>query len=392
MNQHKIYRDKSLHIIFGITLIAVLGVASLTPAFPTIAKSFNLKETQIALLISVFTFPGIILTPISGIIADRFGRKTVLIPSLFLFAFAGFACFFIRDFQILLIFRFIQGVGASAIGSLNVTLIGDIYKGKQRAMAMGYNASVLSIGTAIYPFIGGLLATFAWYAPFILPLLAIPVGLAVIYTLKNPEPERNQDIREYFKNAYISIKNKSVIGLFIISIFTFVILYGAFLSYFPFLLSDKFGLNPFQIGLFISTSSLFTAITAAQLGKLVQHFKETTLLKIAFVLYSVVGLLVPNLDNLYLLLIPVALFGIAQGMNIPSLQTLLAAMAPIEQRAVFMSINGMVLRIGQTIGPILIGLAYAYANIDGAFYAASAVAFFVFILIFIMLNDVKKVS
>ena len=392
MQNRNIFHDKSLHVIFGITLIAVLGVASLTPAFPKIAESLNLHETQVALLISIFTFPGVILTPIAGVLADRFGRKIVLIPSLFLFAIAGFACTFTDNFELLLVFRFFQGVGAGAIGSLNVTLIGDIYSGKQRAEAMGYNASVLSIGTAVYPFIGGLLASFAWNYPFILPLLAIPVGFAVIYVLKNPEPSKKQDFKEYLFAAYKSLNNRVVLGLFLISIFTFVILYGAFLSYFPFLLNQKFGLTPFEIGLFLSTSSIFTAITASQLGKLVQRFHETTLLKMAFVLYALVGIMIPNIENMYILLIPVALFGVAQGMNIPSIQTLLAAMAPMEQRGVFMSINGMVLRLGQTIGPILIGFAYAYAQIDGAFYTSALVAVLVLVIIFSMLNNVKKVS
>jgi len=388
MESNKLIQNKSLHVIFGITLIAVLGVASLTPAFPKIAQSLHLTETQVALLISFFTFPGIILTPFTGILADRFGRKVVLIPSLFLFALAGFACFFTENFNLLLVFRFIQGIGAASIASLNVTLIGDIFTGKERATAMGYNASVLSIGTASYPFIGGILASIGWNFPFILPLLAIPVGLAVVFILDNPEPSQKQDMKTYLKAALASLNNKGAIGVFLISIFTFFILYGAFLSYFPFLMDKKFGLNPFQIGLFMSASSLFTALTASQLGKLIQKFSFVTLLKFAFILYTLVGILIPNIENMYLILIPVSLFGIAQGMNIPSLQTLLASMAPIEQRAVFMSVNGMVLRIGQTLGPIFIGIFYAFANIKGAFYASSGVALFVFILIFFMLNKV----
>ena len=61
-----------------------------------------------------------------------------------------------------------QGIGASAIGSINVTLIGDLFAGRQRTTAMGFNASVLSIGTAAYPAVVGALALVAWSAPFAL--------------------------------------------------------------------------------------------------------------------------------------------------------------------------------------------------------------------------------
>jgi len=381
--------DRQLYIIFGVTLVMVMGVASLTPAFPKIARELGLSETQVALLISVFTLPGIFLAPLAGVLGDRFGRKTVLVPSLFLFAFAGFACFFSRNFYLLLSFRFIQGIGASSLGALNMALIADFYSGRNRGTAMGCNASVLSLGTASYPFIGGLLAGMAWYAPFVLPLAAIPVALGLIFYIDEPETQQKQSLAEYLQNAWQSIRQKEVIGLFLISIFTFVILYGAFLSYFPFLLNQKFALGAPQIGFVFSLSSISTAITAAQLGKLLKRFSEVFLIKIAFILYLVVSILIPNLSNLYILIIPVVLFGIAQGINIPGLQTLLANLAPDNQRAIFLSINAMVLRIGQTVGPVFIGMGYALSGIDGAFYLAGVVAIIVFISIFFLLKNLE---
>jgi MFS family permease len=69
---------------------------------------------------------------------------------------------------------------------MNVTLIGDIFPGRQRTKAMGYNASVLSIGTASYPAIGGALAMIGWNWPLFLPLFAIPMGFVVLFFLKTP--------------------------------------------------------------------------------------------------------------------------------------------------------------------------------------------------------------
>ncbi len=270
-----------------------------------------------------------------------------------------------------------------------MALIADFYSGRNRGAAMGYNASVLSLGTASYPFVGGLLAGLAWYAPFILPLAAIPVGLALIYFIDEPDIHRAQSLKEYLNSAWQSVRQKEVLGLFLISIFTFVILYGAYLSYFPFLLSQKFGLTAPKIGMILSVSSLSTAFTSFQLGKLIHRFSELILLKTAFVLYLIVSILIPNLSNLYLLLIPVILFGIAQGINLPSLQTLFANLAPENQRAIFLSINGMVLRIGQTIGPVFIGLGFVVFGIEGAFYLAGLVAIFVFISIFYFLGKLE---
>jgi MFS family permease len=382
-------KDKRLHIIFSITLIAVMGVASLTPALPKMAEALQLSKTQAALLISAFTFPGIFLAPIAGVLADRWGRKKVLIPSLFIFAVAGFSIFYVHDFFLILVLRVIQGIGAAPLGSLNTTLVGDFFKGKERPAAMGLNASVLSLSTATYPLIGGLLASFAWYFPFVLPLLAIPVGLFVIVGLKEPQFVKAADFKQYLKAISVSITRKEVIGIFLLGIITFVILYGAFLTYIPFLLNDSFGLTSSKIGILLSISSLTTAAIASQMGKLTLKYGSLNLLKMAFVLYMVVMLLIPSIGSIYLFVIPILIFGTAQALNIPSLQTALANLAPDDQRGAFMSLNGMMLRLGQTVGPLIIGLGFSIGGLKGAYYLGALVALLGLVVLFRLINGEK---
>ncbi len=384
--QNKLYLNKNLQVIFSVTLIAVLGVASITPAFPKIEKELNISEQEVGLLITVFTLPGVILTPILGVLADRFGRKKILVPSLLLFGLAGFSIFFIRNFHLLLVFRLFQGVGAASLGSLNVTLIGDFFEGRDRATAMGYNASVLSVGTASYPAIGGALATIGWYFPFLLPVLALPIAFVVIYSLEDKNQNNKQNLKVYLINAWQSIKDKRVIGIFVASIFTFILIYGAYLTFFPFLLDSDFSAPPYAIGLMMSAMSLTTALTSTQVGKLSAKYSDKILLKSAFIIYALSLVLIPLMPSMWLLLIPLVLFGTAQGLNIPSLQTMLTNLAPIENRAAFMSLNGMVLRLGQTIGPLIMGFVFTLAGIAGVYFAGAAFALLMLVLIFVLIG------
>jgi len=389
MRKDSLLNNRKLYVIFSITLIAVMGVASITPAMPQMADALNLSETRIGLLISAFTLPGIFLTPLAGMYADRKGRKKILVPSLFIFAISGFAIFFVRNFNIILLLRVLQGVGAASLGSLNVTLIGDFFKGKQRPAAMGYNASVLSLSTASYPLIGGALAGFAWYYPFVLPLLAIPVGLFVIFGVEEPKFEVSQNLKEYLRAISKSILNKEVLAIFILSVLTFIILYGAFLTYIPFLLKHKFNLSAPGIGLMLSLSSITSAIFATQIGKLTHKFGSLFLLKTAFFLYLMVLLLVPNITSLYLFIVIVLIFGSAQALNMPSLQTVLANLAPDNQRGAFMSLNGMVLRLGQTLGPVIIGIGFTISGLSGAYYLGAFIAIVGLLVLFTMLTEEK---
>jgi ACDE family multidrug resistance protein len=367
----KLYKDTNLHIVFGITLMAVMGVSSITPTFPSIVKALHLSSQSIGLLITVFTLPGVFLTPFFGILADRIGRKKILIPALLLFALAGSSCAFTRNFSTLLLLRFVQGVGAASLGSLNVTLIGDLYTGKERTTAMGYNASVLSVGTASYPAIGGFLATFGWFYPFLLPLAASPVGIAVVLFLDNPEPTKKQVFKEYLGKTRDSIKSYTVLALFLAAIVTFIMVYGSLLTYLPFLVDQSFGASPFIVGLILAAMSVSTAVTSSLLGKIARILSEKTLIKISFVLYPLALVMIPVIPVIHLLVVPVTIFGIAQGLNIPSIQTVLAGYAPLEQRAAFMSFYGMVLRLGQTMGPIIMGVVFVAWGISTVFYVGA---------------------
>ncbi|CCO22355.1 MFS transporter [Maridesulfovibrio hydrothermalis] len=369
-----LYKDKNLHIVFSVTLMAIMGVSSIIPALPLMIKELGISATSIGLIFTIFTLPGIIFAPLAGIFADRLGRKKILVPSLILFALAGTACFFAPDYQWLLILRFIQGVGAAAIGVINLTIIGDLFAGKERIKAMGLNAGVLSMGTAIFPAIGGVLAQISWEAPFLLSLVALPLAWLVAFRLENPEPKSNGDFMKYMRTAFAGMKNKEVLSLFAISLLTFIILYGPIVTYLPILLNSRFAASPLIIGLVISSASFITAIAASQMGRLAHIMSQPMMIAISAVAYAVSMIMMPAAQSALWCILPVCIFGLGQGLNLPNSMSMLTAIAPMEQRAIFMSVNGMLLRVGQTIAPILMGLIYSGFELESVFYAAAGVA------------------
>ncbi len=384
--ERSLFSDRNLYIIFSITLLAIMGVSSITPAFPKIIRQFGINEQQIGMLITVFTLPGVFLAPVMGILADRYGRKTILLPSILLFGLGGFLCTLAGSYQWLLFYRFIQGLGAVSLGMINITMIGDLYSGNRRATAMGYNASVLSLGTASYPAIGGALATLAWYFPFYLPLLAIPVGLVVIFKLKNPEPEKSTDIIQYLKRTWRSINVRDVWGLFLITVLLFIILYGSYLTFFPLLLEKQFEAGSLVIGLTMSGMSVTTALVSSQLGKLRKIFKARTLLLVSSLLYLIAMMIMTYAATWGIIIVAIIFFGMGHGMVIPNVLTMVVGYASIKERAAFMSINSMVLRVGQTLGPVVIGILYNLGGLNAAFLGGAGTALAMIIIIFTMIR------
>ncbi len=378
----------ALQIIFSISITAVMGLTTVSPAFPKIAAALSISKEHIGLILSIFALPGIILTPIFGVLADRFGRKKVLVPSLFLFSIAGLMCATARSFELLLILRFLEGIGAASLGALNVTLIGDIFTGNKRIAVMGYNASVLSIGTAIFPLIGGALANIQWYYPFFLPSFALLVGLVTLFLLDNPEPKRNTSLKNYFTSIGSILREKRVISILLISLGSYVILFGSFLTYIPFFVIKLMpSTEPLIIGVVLSSMSITTAIVTLFMKSITKKIKLVNLLKIAFILYAIALLIIPFVNSFILLFIPTIIYGIAQGFFLPASLTLLAEWTVDSNRAGLMSLNRMISQVGQTIGPLLMGFMFALAGIYSVFIIGALISILLFLLTFFSLRE-----
>ncbi|NJB67656.1 MFS family permease [Desulfobaculum xiamenense] len=370
----RLYLHRNLQILFGVTLMAVMGVSSIAPALPVMLDALSITPAQAWWLISAFTLPGVLFTPVFGVLADRFGRKRVLVPALACFGVFGGLCAMTTKLWVLLLLRFMQGVGASSLGALNATIISDMYSGRERLQAMGYNASVLSIGTTIFPLLGGALAAFGWRCPFLLPLLALPLAVVVWRWLDAPEPRSNGAFMEYMRSAARMAATPRVLALFLTTAATFIILYGVIIAYLPIHLARNFHADPTSIGIVIAASSFTSATVATQLGTLSRRFRSFSLLVVAFMLYAASALLLPLMPDMWAVILPVLLFGVAQALNIPNVQAMLAGLAPMEQRGAFMALNGMVLRVGQTLGPLVMGGAYALWGLDGVFATGAGLA------------------
>ena len=360
--------------MFGVTLVSAMGVTSIAPAFPRIAASLRLSEREVVMLITVFTFPGIVLSPVMGVLADRFGRKKVIVPSIFLFGIAGVACGLTDNYRLLLAFRLLSGVGGASLGGLNQTVIGDMFEGERRNSALGYNASVLGIGTMAYPAIGGALALLGWNYPFFLSLLAFPAGLLVCFGLRNPEPSGRLPMAAYAAEALRAVRAGGVMPAFAATLSTFILLYGGLLAYFPFLMHNRFGAQPSTIGLMLAATSLTTIIGSFHLGGALRRFRPRTIIVASFFMYAASFALMIHAATMPFLLVPMLIYGLANGINIPCVQMLLSGCAPMEYRGAFMSFNSTVLRLGQTAGPVFAGAAFACSGIDSVLYASMAFA------------------
>jgi MFS transporter, ACDE family, multidrug resistance protein len=375
-SNNNILRDKNFHIVNTVTLLGIMGGIILNPILPSIQQSFQVSTEQASWIATLYQLPGAIVTPIFGILADSFGRKVILIPSLLIFAGGGVLSGLATQFYQMLAGRLLQGVGAASLEPLQLAIIGDLYQGRKLGMAMEFNASLIGISGVIFPLLGGILGGFSWRYPFFLSLLAIPIGLLTVTLLRIPKSQRPKEkfsFSSYFKKTLDSINNRHVLGL-LFAVFSLFLLQTLCLTYIPFLAAGRFKTSEAANAFLLTVMSIVLAVFAAQLGKLLRHLSEIKLIKLAFILFAITLAILPIIPTYWLLFIPIALLGIAQGISIPCSQALLAGLSAQESRGAFMAVNASILSWGQTLAPALGGIMARFWGIESIFYAAAIVS------------------
>ncbi len=367
-------RLKPEYTAYAITLMGVMGVSAIAPALPVIARAFGLTKAQAGALVMAFTLPGIFFSPLTGVMADRFGRRVVASAAILVFGISGFLCSFV-NFGEMVALRLIQGSSASSLVALSTTIIGDAYEGISRERIIGYNASVLTTGIAAYQLAGGYLAHLSWKFPFYMFLLAIPVSLFVLIS-PVPEVKCDQSFSDYVSKLFSSF-NRRMLVFFATGMVAYAILYGAFLTYLPFAIYRAGG-NSITVGEVQATMSLSTAFFAAKLTKISRKLGNR-IISAGFLAYALAlsGILASCLAGCELcFFLSSVVFGYAQGSVLPTLQHRIVSLTDVEGRAAIMSTYGSISKLGQTIGPFFFGLF----SLDWVYVAGGTIALVVSLL------------
>ena len=145
-------------IVIGMFMAAIEAtiVATAMPNIVADLGGFSLYSW----VFSIFLFMQAITIPIYGKLADLYGRKPVYIAGVTIFLIGSVLCGLATTMPLLIVFRFIQGLGAGAVQPIATTIVGDIYTLEERAKVQGYLASVWGISAIIGPTLGGIFVEF----------------------------------------------------------------------------------------------------------------------------------------------------------------------------------------------------------------------------------------
>ncbi|WP_101298003.1 MFS transporter [Halegenticoccus soli] len=348
------WRSPAVQIVLLSTALAPLGVPLVSPALPVIRDTFGVTDATASLLISSYFVAGIVLSPFIGALADRLGRKRVLVWSLAAFGLTGGAAAFAPTFEAVLALRAIGGVASAGIFISTITLIGDVFDGVQRNAVLGANNAVLSAGAAAFPILGGALVAVAWNVPFLAYFAAVPLAAAAFALLDEPERD-GAEVRidlAYLRGAARAVAEPAVLTMYAATFAVEFLLFGAVLTVLPFLLEAEYALAPVLIGVVITTAEASSIAVSMINGRLARRFSNGGLVAAGFACYGVGFLgawLAPSPLAVSLAMLPV---GAGVGLVLPCVDAEVSDAVSGTYRAGALSLRNSTTFLGRSAGPV----------------------------------------
>lgn len=368
-------RRPPLAFIYTVTLTGILSNTLVTPAIPDILAEFGVPAERAGLLVAAGSMAGIVIAPVAGFLADRFGRRIVLTVCLGVFGVFGGLAAVAPTFEILLLARFSQGIGSAALVNLAVVLIGDNWTGGERTRLIGRNSAVLTIGLASIPFLSGVVTeATSWRVTFGMYTIALGTAAAAWVVLDGRRPATPKQVKEQFGEALVVLKRPILRASILAGFLVFIAIFGLFLTVFPVHLAEEFGMGAGARGLVISLPAVTATLASFNLGRMRARMSARTVVIMSAAALMVAYVTIGLTTTLGVVIAATLVYGASEGFFIPMLQDLNMEDAPDEHRAVVIAVWVGFARLGQTIGPLLAGAALGLMGSGLTFVAGAGIA------------------
>ena len=368
---------KTYKVTLGLLLInlfiAFLGIGLVIPVLPTLMNELGITGKTVGYLTAAFATAQLIVSPIAGKAADRFGRKIMIVIGLFIFGISELLFGIGKGIEMLFISRILGGISAAFIMPAVTAFIADMTDLDTRPKALGYMSAAISTGFIIGPGIGGFLAEFGTRIPFFFAG-ALGIIASVLSIILLSEPNRKEDEHEQVSHDRFGFKRMLAPKYFLAFILIFIASFGlaAFESFFSLFVDHKFQFKPSDIAIVITGGAIFGAVSQVILfDRLTRIWGEIKLLRYCLILSALLVFLMTVVHSYFSILLVTFIVFVGFDLFRPAVTSYLSNIAGNEQGFVG-GMNSMFTSLANISGPILGGILFDI-DINYPYYFATVI-------------------
>jgi predicted MFS family arabinose efflux permease len=290
-------------------LCTFLNVYCTQPLLPLLRQIFHASELQVSLTVSATILATALTAPLIGMIADRRGRKKVIVPSLFLLTIPTALAATSTSLGALIFWRFAQGLFVPGVVVVILAYVNEEWAGRGVGRAMSAYVTGTVIGGFLGRFISGLIAThWHWRATFLVLAALNLTGAFLVRAWLPPAKNflRAEHLRQVLDHAQEHLRNPRLLANFGMGATALFALIGCFTYANFYLAAAPFRLNSAQLGS-IFFVYLLGAVVTPQSGRFLDRFgfRHTAFLYCAMM---VAGLLLTLVKSLPVIIVGFGIF------------------------------------------------------------------------------------
>ena len=373
--------DRRLAALFLTIFVNLIGFGIIIPLLPFYAETFGASPLVIGLLFAAFSISQLVASPLLGALSDRWGRRPVLMGSLFGTAVSFTMMAVAPNLLVLFAARIIDGLSGGNITTARA-YVADVTTEADRARGYGVIGAAFGLGFIVGPGLGALFSRVSYTAPIWVAVALTLVAIGVAWAWLPETVHRVEAGGPSWWQLLPSVLRRPGLAHLLSIDFVYWLAFAMFQTTFALFGQRRYGFGVAQIGYLMSGFGVLGVIVqVALIGRVVKAFGERSVLVGGLSCAAVgIGLAAASstITIFVLALVPVAL---GMGLCNPSLASLLSRSATADDQGRVQGTAGALESLGRAVGPVLgngslqmFGEGSAYALASGLLFGALALA------------------
>lgn len=361
-------------MLCGATFLVMVGQGVVSPVLPLYAKDFGVSATMVGLTLTVFALARLLLNVPAGLIADRFGRRVLLVGGPLITSIGMIGSGLAGDIWTLLIWRFVAGAGSAFYMSGALIYLIDIAPPERRARYVATNQWALSVGVAVGPGVGGLLAdSYGLDVPFYV-VGATGILTAIYATFRLPETREvalaeqaaaGDDTSSHMR-PWTFVTSKRFLLIALVTATIFMTRAGTRATLVPLHADETLGWGPGEIGLVFTVTGIMTLFTLMPAAWASDHLGRRNVILFSGLCAGAGGLVIGGTDGVTAFVIGNIVMTLGTGTAGPAPAAYVADIAPAHMRGMSIAMYRSAGDVGFLAAPPLLGLLSESTSLGAA--------------------------
>ena len=377
------------------TYIDRLGSFLLFPFFSVyLIEHFGVGMIQVGILFSVFSGGSIIGSTIGGALADKYGRRSMLLLGLISSGIGSILMGLVDDLNIFFIIAAFLGVLGDLGGPARQAMVVDLLPKDKQAEGFGLLRVAVNLSATIGPMLGGFLASQSYMLLFIGDAVSsLITALIVFIVIPETKPEKQDDKPEesVIKTliGYKEVLKDSVYIMFLAVSAITVLVYMQMNSTLSVFLLTVYGFPIAGFGLLLSMNALMVVLFQFWITKRISKYAPMKMMAFGTLLYMIGFGMYGFISEIYLFFVAMGILTVGEMIVIPVSQAAVAYLAPEDKRGRYMAVYGYHWAIPTLFGVLVAGLVTVYIGPNWVWYLAGILCL-ISIIGFWLLHSVAK--